>query len=57
MNVWYLGLNSVGGLLTQIRSRGAASLGGKLSWGATWSLDAGDGIDEKCIFAPTRASS
>jgi hypothetical protein len=30
---------------------GAATKGGKLLWGATWSLDAGDGIDEKCIFA------
>lgn len=50
MNAWYLGINSVGGVLAPIPLAGAATKGGKLLWGATWSLDAGDGIDEKCIF-------
>jgi len=50
MNAWYLPLNSVGGLLAQIPLSGAASQGGKLMFGASWSLDAGDGIDDKCVF-------
>ena len=29
---------------------GAATKGGKLLFGATWSIDAGDGIDDKCVF-------
>jgi hypothetical protein len=51
MNAWYLPLNSPGGLLQMIPLSGAATKGGKLLFGATWSLDAGDGIDDKCIFA------
>lgn len=50
MNAWYLGINSVGGVLAPIPLAGSATKGGKLLWGATWSLDAGDGIDEKCVF-------
>jgi hypothetical protein len=51
MNAWYLAVNAVGGTLSLIPLAGAATKGGKLLYGATWSLDAGDGIDEKCIFA------
>ena len=29
---------------------GAATKGGKLLFGASWSIDAGDGIDDKCVF-------
>jgi hypothetical protein len=29
---------------------GAATKGGKLLCGFTWSIDAGDGIDDKCVF-------
>lgn len=50
MNAWFLPIDAVGGVLTKIPLAGAATKGGKLLWGATWSLDAGDGIDEKCIF-------
>jgi len=51
MNAWYLPLNAVGGTLSMIPLSGAASRGGKLLFGATWSVDAGDGIDDKCVFA------
>ena len=34
----------------EIPLSGAATKGGKLLWGATWSIDAGDGIDDKCVF-------
>lgn len=50
MNAWYLGLDSVGGVLQQIPLAGAATRGGKLLFGAVWSLDAGDGTDDKCVF-------
>jgi hypothetical protein len=51
MNAWYLGTNAIQGNLNLIPLSGAASKGGKLLFGATWSLDAGDGIDDKCVFA------
>jgi hypothetical protein len=50
MNAWYLGINSIGGALLQIPLSGAASKGGKLIYCATWSLDAGDGVDDKIVF-------
>lgn len=50
MNAWYLGLNAVQGALNLIPLSGAATKGGKLLSGATWSVDAGDGIDDKCVF-------
>ena len=53
MNVWYLPLNAVGGELHMIPLSGAATRGGELIFGATWSLDAGDGVDDKCILATT----
>jgi hypothetical protein len=50
MNAWYLPLNAVGGTLAMIPLSGAATKGGKLLWCASWSLDAGDGIDDKLVF-------
>jgi len=50
MNAWYLGLNSVGGNLEMIPLSGAATKGGKLLFCASWSIDAGDGIDDKLVF-------
>jgi len=50
MNAWYLPLNSVGGALEMIPLSGAASRGGKLLFCAVWSLDAGDGTDDKLVF-------
>ena len=50
MNAWYLGIDSVGGALSMIPLSGAATKGGKLLFCATWSIDAGDGIDDKLVF-------
>jgi hypothetical protein len=50
MNAWYLDTNAIAGTLQMIPLSGAATKGGSLLFGATWSLDAGDGIDEKCVF-------
>jgi hypothetical protein len=50
MNAWYLPLNAVGGALAMIPLSGAATKGGSLLFCATWSIDAGDGIDDKLVF-------
>jgi len=50
MNAYCLPLNSVGGELIYIPLSGAAKRGGSLLFGASWSIDAGDGIDDKCCF-------
>lgn len=46
----YLGTDSIGGSLATISLYGIFKRGGSLLFGATWSLDAGDGIDDKCVF-------
>jgi len=51
MNAWYLPLNAVGGQLLQIPLSGAATKGGRLLFCASWSIDAGDGIVDKLVFA------
>lgn len=50
MNAWYLPLNAVNGTLSMIPLSGAATKGGRLLFCATWSIDAGDGIDDKLVF-------
>ena len=50
MDAWYLPLNAVGGMLQMIPLSGAAKRGGSLLFGCSWSVDAGDGIDDKCCF-------
>ena len=50
MNAWYLGINSVAGDLNMIPLSGAATGGGKLVFCTVWSLDAGDGTDDKLVF-------
>jgi hypothetical protein len=50
MNAYYLDIDSIGGELQLIPLSGAANKGGKLLFGATWTIDAGDGLDDKCCF-------
>ena len=49
-NAWYLETDAIAGTLQLIPLSGSASLGGKLLFGATWTIDAGDGLDDKCVF-------
>lgn len=51
MNAWYLPLDAVGGQLSMIPLSGSTTKGGRLLFCATWSIDAGDGIDDKLVFA------
>ena len=53
MNAWYLGIDAIGGQLSWIPLSGAATGGGSLLFGCSWSTSAGDGPDDKCVFVTT----
>jgi len=46
----YLPVGSVAGVLGTIDLNGVFQRGGALVLGATWSIDAGNGLDDKCVF-------
>jgi hypothetical protein len=50
LSAWYLPTDSIGGAATEFSLAGVFADGGKLLFGAKWSLDAGDGLDDKCVF-------
>ena len=50
MNAWCLPVHAVGGELVYIPLSGATKRGGSLLFGASWSVDSGSGLDDKCIF-------
>jgi hypothetical protein len=50
MNMYYLDIDSIAGTLKRFPMSGAATRGGSLLFGANWSVDAGDGLDNKCVF-------
>lgn len=47
LKVWYLPVDSVNGVLTSFSLSGIFQEGGSLVLGGKWSLDAGDGLDDK----------
>jgi len=51
LSAWYLPVEQIGGTATELDLGSVFGKGGSLIFGATWSLDAGDGIDDVCIFA------
>jgi hypothetical protein len=53
LSAWYLPVDSVGGVAAENSLAGIFQRGGSLLFGATWSLDSGDGIDDKCVFVST----
>lgn len=53
MNAWCLAVNAIGGAATQIALSGVFKKGGSLLFGDTWSVDAGDGLDDICVFVST----
>ena len=53
LSVWYLAVNAVAGAATELPLKGIFQLGGSLLFGANWSLDSGDGLDDVCIFVTT----
>lgn len=50
MTAWYLPVDSIGGAAQSFSLAGIFKRGGSLLFGATWSMDAGDGLDDKCVF-------
>lgn len=52
MNVWYLPVDSIGGTATKFPLGSVFEKGGAVLMTATWSVDAGDGLDDLfCIFS------
>lgn len=54
MKAWYLAVDSVSGAATSFLLSGVFRRGGVLLFGTTWSLDSGDGLDDKCVFVTDR---
>lgn len=52
--VYYLPVDSIGGALGTLSLNGVLKKGGNLKFGATWSLDAGDGVDDKLVLVSDR---
>ncbi len=53
LSVWYLPVKSLGGAASEIDLGAVFRRGGRLMFGATWSLDSGSGLDDVCIFVTT----
>ena len=53
MVVHFLPVDSIGGAASQVSLMGVFGLGGSVMFGATWSMDAGDGLDDKCVIVST----
>jgi hypothetical protein len=53
LSAWYLPVNSIGGAAQEINLAGIFQNGGSLLFGGKWSLDAGNGLDDKCVFVTT----
>jgi hypothetical protein len=50
LSFWYLAAGAAGGALTEFDLSGVAKKGGYLMAGATWTVDAGDGPDDRVVF-------
>lgn len=50
MKAWYLPVESVGGTASELNLASVFQRSDRLLFGATWSLDAGDGLDDVCLF-------
>jgi len=52
-SAWYLPTDQIAGTATEVSLAGVFRNGGTLLFTATWSLDAGDGLDDKIAFVST----
>jgi hypothetical protein len=50
MKVWYLPVDSIAGAASEINFGGIARMGGFLQAMGTWTLDAGQGVDDYAVF-------
>ena len=53
LNVYATEADSLGGTMVQLSLSGVAKKGGSVLFTATWSLDAGDGLDDKLVVVTT----
>ena len=53
VNAWCLAVDAIGGAAIQISLSGVFKKGGSLLFGETWSIDAGDGLNDVCVFIST----
>ncbi len=53
LRVWYLPVDTVGGAALDLSVQGVFTRGGSLMFGGTWSMDAGDGLDDKLVLVST----
>ena len=51
---WYLPVDSIGGAAQSVSLDGVFQRGGSLLFGATWSADSGDGMDDRIVFVSSR---
>lgn len=53
LNVWYQATDALTGAASQLSLAGVFKQGGAVLFTATWSLDAGDGLDDKFVVVST----
>lgn len=53
LSAWYLAADSISGAATEFPLRSTFNRGGQLLFGASWSVDAGDGLDDVMVFGTT----
>lgn len=54
MKVHFLPVESISGALSTVNLSSVFTDGGEIIWGATWSLDAGDGMDDKWVVCTSQ---
>jgi len=54
MNAWYLATSAIAGAATKFDLTGVAMMGGYLMAMATWTIDAGYGVDDLAVFVTSR---
>lgn len=50
LSAWYLPAASIGGAAAELDLGAVFKRGGRLAFGASWSLDTGAGLDDVCVF-------
>lgn len=53
LRAWFLPVDSIGGAAQSVSMSGIFKKGGVILFGARWSIDAGNGLDDKCVFVST----
>lgn len=53
LNAWYLPTDSISGAANAVSLAGVFQRGGNLLTGCTWSLNAGNGLNDQCAFIST----